>query len=88
MSWEPTHLHITKGSTRLCGEKSKTWAEKYMSDKFARTLPLCLNCVTLREEKVKQPVSEVVTTPKPRKVIKKKRLFLADYRLSHIKEQQ
>lgn len=88
MSWEPSHLHITRGETRLCGEKNKTWPDKFMSNEYASKLPLCPECVGLLKEEPKQSVRKTVPILKPKKVIRKETLFLVDYRLSHIKEQQ
>ena len=81
-------MHFSNGNRdRLCGEKFRAWPEQYMSDKFARTLPLCPKCVAIREEMgkpVEQPPEPQPEAPEPRV---RRGVFLADYRLPHIKEQ-
>ena len=87
MVWKPTVMHFSDGSDRLCGEKFRPWPEKYMSDEYARTLPLCPKCVAIREEMgktVRQAPEPQPEAPAPRV---RRGVFLADYRLSDIKEQ-
>ena len=89
MAWKPTVMHFSDSSrNRLCGEKFRPWPEKYMSDEYARTLPLCPKCVAIREEMgkpIRQAPEPQPEAPEPRV---RKGVFLADYRLPHIKEQQ
>ena len=88
MAWKPTHLHFSNGSDRLCGEKFRPWPEKYMSDEFARTLPLCPKCVALREQITGRPVRRAPEPKNTTPLETRKGIFLADYRHSDIKEQQ
>ena len=47
MAYKPTHLHYSSGRERLCGEPIISWPDKYMSDEFARTLPVCPKCIEI-----------------------------------------
>lgn len=44
MGIKPTVIHIAQSNGYLCGAKREDWAEKYMGDKFAMTLPRCTGC--------------------------------------------
>ena len=88
MAWEPTHLHLSEGRTRLCGEKDRAWPEHCMDDKWARKLPLCPKCIEIRKSKTDTPVG---ITPEAKPIIqpaRKETLFLVDYGLSLIMEHQ
>lgn len=86
MAWKPTHLHFSNGNDRLCGEKFRPWPEKYMSDEYARTLPLCPKCVAIREKMgkpIRQPPEPQAEMP--REESRRNGLFLANYRRPDIK---
>lgn len=43
--------HIVFGNQgRLCGARIIAWPDKYMDDKFARTLPRCPKCVKILQK--------------------------------------
>ena len=50
---KPKMIHIRRSSVTeyLCGEEHKTWAEAYMGDEFARTLPVCDECANISTKK-------------------------------------
>ena len=48
---EPPILHISNSDGKLCGYVlEKSWDEKFLEDKVARTLELCEFCLTLYTE--------------------------------------
>ena len=55
-TYKPTSLHSSiDGISYLCGsKKSGSWHEKWMSDKFARSLPLCEDCEEVKVAKKKE----------------------------------
>lgn len=50
-TYKPTVLHSSIDGIRyLCGNKqSGSWHEKWMSDKFASSLPLCEDCEEVKD---------------------------------------
>tara|TARA_R110002020_G_scaffold282188_6_gene497870 strand:- start:3709 stop:4020 length:312 start_codon:yes stop_codon:yes gene_type:complete len=44
---KPKVIHMRGGSPHyLCGDSlESSWKEKYLEDSFARTLPVCENCI-------------------------------------------
>jgi len=51
-TYKPTVLHTSiNGISYLCGNKqSGSWHEKWMTDKFARSLPLCEDCEEVKSQ--------------------------------------
>jgi len=44
---KPTVLHAADSKGHLCGfVNESSWAEKYIDDEFAQTLPPCQKCLT------------------------------------------
>ena len=41
---KPKVIHISGGDGKLCGSPPENWSERYLSDSFARTLPICPDC--------------------------------------------
>jgi len=51
--YTPTVLHSSiDGDTYLCGEKREgSWHDRCLSDKFARSLPLCEDCEEVKNQR-------------------------------------
>jgi len=47
ITMKPKVIHITGGSQHhLCGDVlESSWSEKYLDDSFAKTLPVCEDCL-------------------------------------------
>jgi len=41
---KPKVIHISGRDGKLCGSPPENWGERYLSDSFARTLPVCPDC--------------------------------------------
>jgi hypothetical protein len=69
MGYKPTVIHTEDRKGRLCRlEKTSSWAEKYLNDKFAQTLPPCQGCLdeTIRRGwKVPKRWESSMTKPQP-----------------------
>jgi hypothetical protein len=48
MGIKPTVIHASRSDGYLCGKERENWAERYLSDEFARTLPRCPECMLKR----------------------------------------
>ena len=83
MPYKPTQLHYSNQDGRLCGEPVISWPDKYMTDAFARTLPICPKCLEIAKkngthQKTKQTI---YTAPKsiPEPVAPKPIITLSHY---------
>tara|TARA_R110000824_G_scaffold314142_4_gene501006 strand:+ start:1311 stop:1589 length:279 start_codon:yes stop_codon:yes gene_type:complete len=46
MGAKPTVLHMgNNGDSYLCNAEPQNWADKYLTDEFARNLPKCPECM-------------------------------------------
>ena len=52
--YKPTRLHTSiDGNTYLCGDKREgSWRDRCMTDKFARSLPLCEDCEEVKGQRL------------------------------------
>ena len=41
---KPKVIHISGADGKLCGRPAENWGERYLSDSFAQTLPICPDC--------------------------------------------
>lgn len=52
MGVKPKYLHFAHDNhSYFCGAESIEWAEKYLTDDFAKTLPKCPDCLTVYGER-------------------------------------
>ena len=68
MVYKPTHLHYSTGRERLCGEPVIAWPDKYMGDAFARTLPMCPNCLEISKKSGIQEKPRQITYTEPKSI--------------------
>ena len=57
--YTPKVLHTSvDGNTYLCGEKREgSWHDRCLSDRFARSLPLCEGCEEVKRDRTKMAVT-------------------------------
>tara|TARA_R110000751_G_scaffold35335_3_gene86877 strand:+ start:418 stop:675 length:258 start_codon:yes stop_codon:yes gene_type:complete len=78
MSWIPKVMHISYGyDGASCGARSRTWPDKYMADKVARTLPICEKCIELKGTRTM--LIEDTTVPTQIEEAEITPLYLKDY---------
>ena len=59
---KPTEIHIAvSGAGKLCGTTGSEWPEKYCTDEFAQTLPVCDACQAAYEEQFERPFTRQTT---------------------------
>jgi len=46
----PTVMHYAMHSKTVCSAPVYTWPDEWMSDKKARTLPYCVDCIKILSE--------------------------------------
>ena len=80
---KPTVIHRWgPGPTgHLCGAPKEHWAEKYTSDKFAKTLPLCEKCAEFPAVGEAPPERRPIDIPSRQMTLKQKQLSEARERL-------
>ncbi len=53
---KPEVIHIAISSRgKHCGIKNQWWPEKYMTDEFAQTLPVCEECQQIYQAEFERP---------------------------------
>ena len=69
--YTPKVLHTSvDGNTYLCGEKREgSWHDRCLSDRFARTLPLCEGCEEVKSQRfIGMTGEQLIKTAKTAKV--------------------
>jgi len=80
---KPTVIHRWgPGPTgHLCGAPKEHWAEKYTSDKFAKTLPLCEKCAEFPAVGKAPPEQRPINIPSSQMTAEQRQLSEARERL-------
>ena len=61
MGAKPKVIHFGDGFEQYCDAEPIDWAEKYMTDEFARSLPKCPDCLAIREQRFGKPYEDTPT---------------------------